>query len=145
MPVYTLRYVVFDRCSHNYSIMYQKRNVREGNIGKTGAPGGENSLTGGCSGHCPGRAGNLGLGPASFVAPEAPQRTLCPVSGSGAFTKARLVKDRVRGKKPIGAIPSTSRVMPEDQNMTCGGMPNSRWNQPKKNGHLLSSELDYHR
>ena len=38
-------------CSHNYSIMYQKRNVGEGNIGKSGALGGENSLMGGCSGH----------------------------------------------------------------------------------------------
>jgi len=38
-------------CSHNYSIMYQKSKVREGNIQKSGAQGGENSLTGGCSGH----------------------------------------------------------------------------------------------
>jgi len=34
-------------CSLNYSIMYQKSNVREGNIRKSGALGGENSLTGG--------------------------------------------------------------------------------------------------
>ena len=33
-------------CSHNYSIMYQKSNVREGNIRKSRALGGENSLTG---------------------------------------------------------------------------------------------------
>jgi len=33
-------------CSHNYSIMYQKSNVREGNIRTGGAQGGENSLTG---------------------------------------------------------------------------------------------------
>jgi len=49
--IYILRSVVFDICSHNYSIMYQKSNVREGNIQKGGAPGGENSLTGGCLGH----------------------------------------------------------------------------------------------
>jgi len=32
-------------CSHNYSIMYQKSNIEEGNIQKSGALGGENSLT----------------------------------------------------------------------------------------------------
>jgi len=46
-PVYILRYVVFDICLHNYSIIYQKSNLGEGNIRKRGAPGGENSLTGG--------------------------------------------------------------------------------------------------
>jgi len=51
-PLYTLRYVVFDIGSHNYSIMYQKSNVGEGNtIGKSRVPGRENSLTGGCPGH----------------------------------------------------------------------------------------------
>jgi len=55
MPVYTLTYLVFCICSHNYSIIYQKRNVREGNIGKSRAPGGESSLRGGCTGHSTGR------------------------------------------------------------------------------------------
>jgi len=50
MPVYTLRYLVFDICSHNCSIMNQKRNVREGNIQKSGTPGGASSLTGGLFG-----------------------------------------------------------------------------------------------
>jgi len=82
-------------CSHNYSIMYQKSNVREGNIRKSGALGGESSLTGGCSGHCtwrgPGRGQGQGFkektpragpltgagrgiraGAAGFGAPEAP-------------------------------------------------------------------------
>jgi len=49
--VYTLRYVVFDICSDNYSIMYQKSNAQEENIRKRRAQGGENSLTGGCPGH----------------------------------------------------------------------------------------------
>jgi len=35
--------------------------------------------------------------------------------------------------------------MPEDKNMTCSHMPNSLRNQPKKSGHLASSELDYPR
>jgi len=34
-------------CSYNYSIIYQKSNVQEGNIRKSGALGGANSLTGG--------------------------------------------------------------------------------------------------
>ena len=50
-PVYNLRYLVFEICSHNYSFMYQKRKVREGNIRKRGAPGGESSLTGSGLGH----------------------------------------------------------------------------------------------
>jgi len=49
-------------CSHNYSIMYQQSNVREGNIHKSGALGGDNSLTGGCSGHLTGRGPGRGLG-----------------------------------------------------------------------------------
>jgi len=48
--------------SHNYSIMYQKSNVREGNIPKSGAPGGENSLRGGCSGLGTGRGPGRGQG-----------------------------------------------------------------------------------
>jgi len=54
-------------------------------------------------------------------------------------------KDGVRGKKPIGTIPRTSCVMPEDENKTCSRMSNSRQNQPTTNGHLRSSELDYPR
>ena len=50
MPVSILRYVVFGICLHNYSMIYQKKNVREGNIRKSVAPGGENSLTGGLFG-----------------------------------------------------------------------------------------------
>jgi len=46
-PLYTLGNVVFNRCSDNYSIIYQKSNVGGGNITKTGAPGGESSLMGG--------------------------------------------------------------------------------------------------
>ena len=41
----------FRICSHNYSTMYPKSTVREGNIRKGAAPGAENSLMGGCSGH----------------------------------------------------------------------------------------------
>jgi len=67
----------------------------------------------------------------------------CPISGSGESTEDKLVEDGVRGKMPIGTIPRTSHVMPEDQNTRCSCIPNSRRNQPKKNGHLLSSELDY--
>jgi len=77
-------------CLHNYSIMNQKSNIREGNIRKSGALGRENSLTVGCSGHCPGRGPGRGpgqglkkksptaagrgieAGPAGFGAPEAP-------------------------------------------------------------------------
>jgi len=51
-------------------------------------------------------------------------------------------KDGVRGKKPIGTIPRTSRVMPEDQNKTSSRWLNSQWNQPMKNDNLRSSELD---
>jgi len=65
------------------------------------------------------------------------------VSGSGASTKDRLGKDEVGGKKPIGMMPRISRVMPEHQNMTCGCKPNSRRDQSKKIGHLLSGKLDY--
>jgi len=68
-----------------------------------------------------------------------------PASGLGASTEDKLVKDGVRGKKPIGTIPRTSRIMPEDQNTTCSRMSNSRRNQPTKNGHLRSSKLDYPR
>jgi len=42
--------VVFDICSHNYSIIYQKSKVREGNIRKSRAPGGDNSVMGALSG-----------------------------------------------------------------------------------------------
>jgi len=41
--------VVFAICSHNYSFMYQKSMVPQGNIRKSEAPGGENSLTEGLS------------------------------------------------------------------------------------------------
>jgi len=71
------------------------------------------------------------------------RRSLCPVSGSGASTEDKLVKDAGRGKKPICTILRTSRVMPEDQNTTCSRVSNSRRNQPTKNGHSRSSELDY--
>jgi len=37
-------------CSHNYSIMYQKSNVRDGNKRKSRALGGEKSLTGAWTG-----------------------------------------------------------------------------------------------
>jgi len=37
-------------CSHKNSIMYQKNNVREGNIRNSGALGGESSLTGAWTG-----------------------------------------------------------------------------------------------
>ena len=33
--------------------------------------------------------------------------------------------------------------MPEDKDTTCGGIPNSLLHQVKKNGDLLSSQLDY--
>jgi len=51
-------------CSHNYSIMYQKSNVGEGNIRKCGALGGENSLTGAVRGieRGGGRDGGRGRG-----------------------------------------------------------------------------------
>ena len=49
-------------CSHNYSIMYQKSNVREGNIRKSGALGGENSLTGGLFGALNGAGAWTGAG-----------------------------------------------------------------------------------
>jgi len=45
MAVSTLRYMVFDICSHNYSIMYQNSNVRAGNIRKSGP--GRTKLIGG--------------------------------------------------------------------------------------------------
>jgi len=85
-------------CSLNYSIMYQKSNVQEGNLRKGGALGRENSLTGGLFGalnrarawtgagpgvekkHAPpqaiDRGGELRWGPAGFGASEAPYRPL---------------------------------------------------------------------
>jgi len=42
--VYCFSYMCI--CSHNFSIMYQRSNVQEGNFRKRGALGGENSLTG---------------------------------------------------------------------------------------------------
>ena len=49
-------------CSHNYSIMYQKSNVGEGNIRKSGALGGENSLRGAVRGIERGRGMDRGRG-----------------------------------------------------------------------------------
>jgi len=43
-----------------------------------------------------------------------------PNNGSGASTKDRVVKDRARGKKPVGTMPRTSPVMPEEHNTACG-------------------------
>jgi len=65
------------------------------------------------------------------------------LSGSGASTEDRLVKDGAQGKNPIGTIPRTSHIMPQDQNIPCSCRLNSRWNQPKKSGYLLSGELDF--
>jgi len=55
----------------------------------------------------------------------------------------RLTKDGVRENKPIGAILRTRHVMPEDMNRTCSCRSNSLLSKSKKNGHLLSGELDY--
>jgi len=71
------------------------------------------------------------------------RRQHCGVSGSGASTEDKLVKDGVRGKKPIGTIPRTSHVMPEDENTTCSCVSNYQRNQPTKNRHLRSRELNY--
>jgi len=62
-------------CSHNYSIMYQKSNVREGNIGKSRALGGENSLTGGLFGALNGAGAWTGAG-AEVEKKNAPPRAI---------------------------------------------------------------------
>jgi len=67
---------------------------------------------------------------------------LCPLRRVGDSTKDMFVKDGLREKKAIGAISRTGHVMGEDKNTICGRMPNSLRNQPKKNGHLLSTVLD---
>ena len=68
-----------------------------------------------------------------------------PSKWIGCIHRGQVGKRWVRGKKPIGTIPRTSHVMPEDQNTTCGCRLNSQRNQPKKIGHLRSRELDYPR
>ena len=65
------------------------------------------------------------------------------MTGAGVSRKDRLAKAGVRGKKPISAILRTIHVMLEGKNTTCGRWSNSLRSQPKKNGHLSSSELDH--
>ena len=68
-----------------------------------------------------------------------------PSKWIGCIHRGQVGKRGSPREMPIGTILRTSRVMPEDQNTRCSRIPNSRRNQPKKNGHLLSSELAYHR